>query len=186
MLHIFTWSGGNFHWHHRGNEKENQWLVRHQQGGTGFCLQEGKGWVHLLCTRIRTDTIIHRQHHCADGVFLFNHREQSLTPIFLSSSDLPCRTNEAVDSTPYWHTVEPPWLLPTSLFFCHFPLLISIRLPPHFLHLFVPLLCIQIRHEGNAQLLIAGMQMHQQREEPQQRRRRRKKRRYTKHQRSRR
>lgn len=57
--------------------------------------------------------------------------ENKVSPLLLPPPPhFPCRTNEAVDSTPYWHSAKSPSLPQTAsapLFL--FPLLISTRLP---------------------------------------------------------
>lgn len=106
----FTWWEWEFLIELEGKEKGNQWPVSHEQGGTAFCLQKGKGGVHIVYTRPHTDTYIHTQHHCADWVsffFFFLITENKVSPLPSSSSPLfPCRANEAVYSTPYWHSAK--------------------------------------------------------------------------------
>lgn len=101
-------------------------------------------------------------------IFFSNYREQSLAPPSASSSSsssphFPCGANEDADSTPYWHAAKSSSLPPTVSFF---PLLISTRLPSGSLHPFMVPPRIQRWHEWNAQLLIAGTQMHRTRGEP--------------------
>lgn len=101
-------------------------------------------------------------------IFFSNYREQSLGPPSASSSSsssphFPCGANEDADSTPYWHAAKSPSLPPTVSFF---PLLISTRLPSGSFHPFMVPPRIQRWHEWNAQLLIAGTQMHRTRGEP--------------------
>ena len=110
-----------------------------------------------------TQTHIFTPSVSADRDFFFsNYWEQSLAPPSASSlsSSSPHRANEDADSTPYWHAAKSPsnCLLfpPTHLY----------RLPSGSFHPFMVPPRIQRWHEWNAQLLIAGMQMHRTRGEP--------------------